>query len=398
LKESEKLKIFKETLKKAKEGKLFNYDEWLKENGINPNFVNLKNFEYYFWRNPDKMIGNEKFIEKIAGYIGHFLKDKVGLYHIPVIGVKGSGKTLLLRILEDFTNEHETNLAKRVDIINDADWINRYAKKDEKRPSSEKVKIIFIDNCEKVKGIKKILENVQIIYGETVYISSWTPESWMQYKEEMSQFLPVVEDIILSSLQLRTDLEVFHYDYWNFLDHAIKSTMLNERFQEADEQTRHYLLPDFLDLKEFHEGDIVHFFQKYSKGNILISLKLLLACYKKLFLSRESELNEDIIISVAEEMGLKDLDERMSKLSDQHLLILVRILQEIEVEGIRPMMLVKKFGLDKSTITHHLNTLKDLKLIEDKKIGKSKFYKVKENFIPFIQMKILEKYYKKNGV
>ena len=84
----------------------------------------------------------------------------------------------------------------------------------------------------------------------------------------------------------------------------------------------------------------------------------------------------------------------MEKISNQHLTILLRLLQEKVEEGTRPMELVKEFTLDKSTIAYHLKELMDEEkgkdLIKVTRIGKSSYYKIKENLIPFIQQKIIE--------
>ena len=117
MKDIKKIEVFKEALKRAKEGDLFNFDNWLEDNDVNPRTLNLKYFESHFKANPDKTIGNEIIIQKVAEYIGHFLKEKKGVYHIPIIGIRGSGKSLILHLLERFTNDFETNLGTRIDII-----------------------------------------------------------------------------------------------------------------------------------------------------------------------------------------------------------------------------------------------------------------------------------------
>ena len=89
MKESKNLEVFREALKRAKEGDLFNYDNWLKSNGVNPRTLNYRYFYDHFRANPDKMVGNEKILEKIAQYIGNFLKDNTGVYNIHIIGIKG---------------------------------------------------------------------------------------------------------------------------------------------------------------------------------------------------------------------------------------------------------------------------------------------------------------------
>ena len=65
MKESKKLNLFKETLKKAKEGDLYNYDRWLKNKGFNPRKLTIEHVSIFFNNNPDLIIGHEENIELI---------------------------------------------------------------------------------------------------------------------------------------------------------------------------------------------------------------------------------------------------------------------------------------------------------------------------------------------
>ena len=44
-----KKELFMETLKKAKDGILYNYDNWLTENGIYPDKLNINQVDKFFW-------------------------------------------------------------------------------------------------------------------------------------------------------------------------------------------------------------------------------------------------------------------------------------------------------------------------------------------------------------
>ncbi len=387
MKDSKKLEFFKEALKKAKEGDLFNYDIWLRECGADPNKMNLKHFERYFWANPDNVIGNEKIFEKIAVYIGHFLKNKSGVYHIAIIGVKGSGKTLFLRILKDFIDDVEPNMSKNVDIVSLEKYLSSEPDKDF-GIRSKNVRIHFIDNCEKVKGIIKIFLNIRNIKGEGVYISTWTPESWLRYKNGIKDILPLNEEIILQSLE---------HNYRNFFRSLIWSITLPEKLKtESFLEGNIYASPSFIDLGDFEDPNgAMNLFLYYTLGNPLLTIKMLFNSVKKTFLSREEEVTKEIIKETAREMDLHRNTHIKIRLTKQHLQLLSNILHETNGKGIRPMQLVEIFKLDKSTISYHLKLLKELEVIEDNKIGKSTFYKVKENLIPFIQSKILNVIYLK---
>ena len=392
MKNSKNLEVFKEALKRAKEGDLFNYDNWLKTNGVNPNTLNLKFFGDHFRANPDKMVGNEKVLEKIAQYIGHFLKENTGIYHFPIIGIKGSGKTLLLRVLDNFTNNYKSNLGRAIDIIGKKDFLLKLSNTKQTRNPSQKEKIYFIDNCEKVDSIQTLLENLLKLKGDGVYVTSWTPESWIYYREEIKKILPVSEEIPVLPLKWARDASgVYFNDYLIFLENIILSTM-NQEFMIKKMKIQESLYPDFFDAKFFDEV-LIDYFYKYTKGIPGITIQLLLNCIERTFLQKKQRIDKMIIEETLVDMELYFLDDFIDHLTEIQMQILSIMIQKTNVfsKGIRPMQLAKEFSLDKSTISYHLSNLKTDGLIEDLKIGKSKFYKVKEHIIPFIELKINRK-------
>jgi len=392
MKDSKNLEVFKEALKRAKEGDLFNYDNWLKTNGVNPSTLNVKYFENHFRANPGKMVGNEKVLEKIAQYIGHFLKENTGIYHFPIIGIKGSGKTLLLRVLDNFTNNYKSNLGRAIDIIGKKDFLLKLSNTKQTRNPSQKDKIYFIDNCEKVDSIQTLLENLLKLKGDGVYVTSWTPESWIYYREEIKKILPVSEERLVLPLKWARDASgVYFNDYFLFLEKIILSTM-NQEFMIKKMKIQESLYPDFIDTKFFDEV-LIDYFYKYTKGIPGITIQLLLNCIERTFLQKKQRIDEMIIEETLVDMELYFLDDFIDHLTEIQMQILSIMVQKTNVfsKGIRPMQLAKEFSLDKSTISYHLSNLKTDGLIEDLKIGKSKFYKVKEHIIPFIELKINRK-------
>jgi len=392
MKDSKNLEVFKEALKRAKEGDLFNYDNWLKTNGVNPRTLNLKFFNDHFRANPDKMVGNQEVLEKIANYIGHFLKENTGVYHIPIIGIKGSGKTLLIRVLDNFTNNYKSNLGRSIDIVGEKNLLLQLNNKKQTRNPSHKDRIYFIDNCEKVDSIQPILENLLKLKGDGLYITSWTPESWFYYRDKISDILPISEEISLMPLKYAYSANTIIFnDYFIFLENAILSIM-NQEFMIKKMSKQESLYPDFIDAKFFDEV-LIDSFYKYTKGIPGITIQLLLNCIERTFLQKKERIDENIIDETLLDMELYYLDAIVDELTELQLQILSTMIQKTNIynKGVRPMQLVKEFSLDKSTISYHLKNLKDINeygFLEGVKIGKSKFYKVKEAAIPFIELKI----------
>lgn len=372
-------KLFEDALKKAKEGDLFNYDIWLKENGIYPHLLTINHFLNHFSSYPDEMIGNDEKIILIGEYLGLFLKELTGLYHFPIIGAKGLGKTLFSSIIKKFTDRH--GRSKKIDIIGMENILSHDI--DQKDfPPRPQANTKIIDNCEKVKEIKKILENILKLESEGVYITIWTPESWIYYRDEIDEVLPVTKELFLNPIQEKEEILLF-------LKTAITSLLIPEKVKNSDSVA----IPDFIDYNNMNLLSEIYF--KYSQGNPWLILKLMFKSFEDVYRKKQDYLTQEAIVNSAKILGLYKLEENLKELSAQHLIFLKRILLDNYTEGTRPVQLVKEFNLDKSTIAYHLNKLTDTdtdtnKFLTVKRIGKSSFYKIKENLIPFIQMKILE--------
>ena len=359
-----------ETLKKAKDGILYNYDNWLMENGMHPDKLNPYQVVKFFWSNPESMINNEKEIEVIANYTGSFLRNRNQLYHIPIIGVNGSGKTLLINVIQYFIAISETGCSYRLEKATDLI-------KELQKPSPVFVKgidVLSIDQCNEVKYIVKIIEKRFKINGNAVYLTFWTPESWMNNKLEIEEILPISEELYLSTIK-KEDIIIFI--------ERILFAMSNGRNIENP-------YPDFFEPNLLKDNEFLKKIKDCTHGIPLIIIKLIIECFKQTFLKEDKILDMEILNLSLNNLGICKLSNKMDELSVQHLKILETILLENSKEGARPIELVEKHNIDKSTISYHLNILKDKGILEKKKIGKSSFYKIKENLIPFIQLKLIE--------
>lgn len=378
MKNSKLLDKFKETVKEAKEGDLYNLDLWLKENGVNPPLLSLKRIKNYFIRNPDKIIGMEKKITIVAEYIGHILRDRENLFHFPVIGVTGSGKTLFLRIISEFTRSYDSNIVS----LEKARNYEKYLEIGETPMRNVGRSVYLIDDCHKVKNPISIIEKLHKSYGKGVYITAWTPESWIRIQEELEDIIPSTNTFLLDPLGTE---EIPH-----FLDNLIDSIMLPERINRGKEDYDSRF-PDFLD-PDYLYGTLSDSIEKYCKGIQSVSINFFLKCIEETFKVRFDKINAKIIETVAKAMGLIDLRKKLISLEtlpDRQEKVLRRILIDTHREGTRPMDIVLETDLDKSTISYHLKMLKDDGFLDVKKEGKFSFYRVKNNLIPFIQLKIL---------
>ncbi len=370
MKDSKKLNLFKETLKKAKEGELYNYDRWLKNNGLNPRKLTLKYVANFFRLNPDLIIGHEENIELIAEKVGEVIKEREIPVHIPIIGVDGSGKTLFLKIIDDFMRYEGSNLSRFLDN----DTLNRLIEHDIKEftpniTSSPKPALRIIDECETFNDLSIILKKLSEGFDPAVYITSWTPEGWLYNKDVIMDTLPFSKIIKFEPIQdEKTHLK--------FLKNIFKALSLDDKEY-----------PQFYDLKMLNTTIF-----NYTSGIPNVSIDFLIKSLEETFRQGHDKevINLQVLLKVAETSGLELLREKLTVLSPQHYIIFKRLLYDRVKEGTRPIDLLEDLDLDKSTISYHLNNLADKNFIEMKKIGKYAYYRVKEYVIPFIQIKLME--------
>ena len=362
--------LFMETLRKTKDGNLYNYDNWLIENGIQPDQLNKNRCRMFFWAHPELMVNNEKEIEYIAKYIGSFLRNRNNLYHIPIIGVKGSGKTLLLNVIHSFVGTSGIGCNCRSENAPDLE-------KELQKQSYAFVKginVLSIDQCNKVKEIVKVIEKTVKTNGNAVYLTFWTPESWINNKFEIDETLPVSKELYLSTIK-KEDIIIF---IERILYAMSKGRSIDNPY------------PDFFNPNQLKNNEFLGKIEDCTRGIPLIIIKLIIKCFEQTFLKKNKLLDMEILNLSLNYLGLCNLSNSMDELSAQHLKILETILLENSKKGARPIELVDKHNLDKSTISYHLNLLKKKEILDKEKIGKSSYYKIKENLIPFIQLKLIE--------
>lgn len=368
MKDSKKLNLFKETLKKAKEGELYNYDRWLKNKGLNPRKLTLKHVGDFFRRNPDLIIGHEENIELIAEKVGEVIKEREKSIHIPIIGVDGSGKSLFLKIIDDFLRHDGSNLSR---FMNN-DILNSLVERDIKdfTPdiiSSTKPALTIIDECETFNDLSIILKKLSEGLAPSVYITSWTPEGWLYNKDVIMDTLPFSKIIKFEPIQD----EKTHF---KFLENIFKALSLDDKEY-----------PQFYDLKMLNTTIF-----NYSSGIPNVCIDFLIKSLEETFRQDKEVIDLQVLLKVAETSRLELLREKLSALSPQHYIIFKRLLYNRVKEGTRPIDLLEDLDLDKSTISYHLNNLADKNFMEMKKIGKYAYYRVKEYVIPFIQIKLME--------
>ena len=376
-------KLFEETLKKAKEGDFYNYENWLLSHEINPKTLKLDYIrDQFINKNPEYYIGNDQEILLIAEKIGLFLNKKPGSYQIPIIGCKGFGKTLLLSLIFKLgiTNA-PINREKKFSLES---YFGRNKLPDAFYSQPPDTAVRLLDDCGEYDDIVYTINNVIKENGEALFITTWDPENWLYVNETFKDDLPF-EDVII--LEPFSDSELSAY-----LDRLFDLIWITELYERPLDLN----YPLLINYQKFSKENMVNILMKYTMGIPMIITDLIFRCFKLMFKLNKSVLDEKIFKLAAEKMDIENQIKKISDLTPQHVEILKRLLLDKNKDGTRPVDLLDEFELDKSTISYHLSKLVKNEIIVVRKMGKSSFYKVKDHLIPFIQLRLLNRINLKN--
>ncbi|MFQ6126465.1 MAG: hypothetical protein ACE5R6_17910, partial [Candidatus Heimdallarchaeota archaeon] len=150
---------FEQAFERGRKGRVESFDIWLQHLGIDPLRFDYKEVTKYIFDNRI-IIDREKELESIAEFFGFFASEQKGLFHLPVIGVHGSGKTNLLTVTQSFFQSLKSNLklqafdAKLFSLSDESDLESEqllYKYLDEVK--QEKYDVLVIDSCEEDRSI-----------------------------------------------------------------------------------------------------------------------------------------------------------------------------------------------------------------------------------------------------
>ena len=386
MKESEKLLKFKQALKKGKEGIPDNFEAWLELHGIDFKNLSFNFVQKHFLENPRYMIGNEGNIEIIGEYIGLFLRNRRAFYHVPIVGITGSGKSLLISSLQNIIFKSGEDVTFRMyDASKFQIDDNEILLYDKQEVTKEKQDVIFIDSCERDNFIFDSLTLLFGKMGNAVYITAWTPEKFNYWSHDIIYSFPFSKKIVLAPMDNNNFQLEFQYRpgiledisrlVWNISEViSLENTKDEDSFRDIFEDKRYHTNNDLF---------------KFSLGIPSILIKLLIASIRETFLKRREKLESKTIEDAARKMGIILINKKLKKLSPPHLRLIEAIILFSSEEGINPTKLAKILRLDISTVSYYLNLLKSEQILESTQTGRKISYKIKENLTPYIQMKLL---------
>ncbi|RKD95647.1 helix-turn-helix domain-containing protein [Halopiger aswanensis] len=361
--ESDKLNRFEEAFQRGQKGQVSNYETWLQDKGIDPNKSSIEYLTKYFYENPEKTVNHEEQLESTAEYLG-FFSQRSNIYHLPIIGVSGIGKTQFLHTVQHLLKQTEPEITQKylkadrfTDIEDEEEQI--FEIRDELR-DLEKV-VIFIDNCEwkRIESLTEALRVIDTVVDDALFLTSWTPEYWNHHREDVEDVVPASKEIHLTSFQ-------------------------EDETVDALEQIFRVVADDGLELPEA----LLQKIHGYSSGIPRLFTLLALETLRETFL-KETEIGDaEAVDAAAEKMNLVGLEEEVYDLSETKLTILTHMVLWHDKSGIRPSQLVDLIDRDKSTVSYHLKDLRSAGLVESEKQGRSAYYQIKEPVKPFIQTRI----------
>lgn len=363
--EQDKLNRFQEAFERGQEGQVSNYETWLQDQGINSEKADNEFLAQYFRKNPEKAVNHEEELEETAEYIG-FFSERSNVYHLPVIGVTGIGRTQFVHTVSNLLGHVVSEIEQR---FYQADHFLELGEEEEKifevRDELRRLDkvVVYVDDCQWAEA-ESLIESFRVIESvveDAFLMTSWTPEYWRHHGGDVEPVIPSSTEIHLSPFSERDGLEA--------LNQIVK-----------------VLSDDGLDLPEAFLEEIY----RYSTGIPGLFSDLLLASLRETFV-REMELgNTEAVEGAADKLGLDGVEETVYELSDTKVTILTHMLLCNHRQGIRPSQLVDLLDRDKSTVSYHLKDLQTEGLVESEKQGRSAYYRVKNQVKPFIETRIAQ--------
>lgn len=360
-----KLNRFRDAFERGQEGQISSFEAWLQDRGIGPEKADSGYLQQYFRDNPEEAVNHEEELEEVAEYIG-FFSQRSSVYHLPVVGVSGVGKTQFIQTVSNLLEQIEPGIEQR---SYQADSFLQLGENEEKVFEArdeirglDKV-VVYIDDCEwaDIDSLTESFEVIDSVVDDAFFVTSWTPEYWNHHSEDVEKVIPSSTEIHLSSFSKQDSIKA--------LNHVV-GVLSDDGFE----------LPEAL-LEEVY---------RYSTGFPRVFTDLLLASFREAFV-KELELGSTKSVEqAAEKLNLDGVEEKVYELSDTKVTILTVMLLWNHRDGVRPSQLVDRLDRDKSTVSYHLKNLKSEGLVESEKQGRSAYYRVKNQIKPFIQTRITQ--------
>jgi DNA-binding transcriptional ArsR family regulator len=358
---SDKLNRFQAAFERGQKGNVGSFDIWLEEHGFVPRRVDRDSLTQYFQEHPDAASNHQDALETIGEYTG-FAINQSGVFHLPLIGPNGIGKTQLLHtvlhLLPDIDADIESRLFDATTFGERTDGRFKLDDRVEELSSVERP-VVCIDDFDRDKRVGASLSAFDSATDDALYITAWSPEGYAFNREEIEKALPASKEVYLEPLSEAGTVATVRTIY----DYLADTTPETDRDAEQRIYELTHGIPGIIVLLTLH-GLREAFMKEFEPG------------------SRES------IEAAGERLHLLDVLDRIYDLSDSKMEILRWILLSLDERGRSPGDLVDKLDRDKSTISYHLSTLSDEGLVEPQREGRHVYYRVTEALKPLVQLRL----------
>lgn len=352
---------FREAFERGRQGHVGSYEVWLSDHEFQPEQASRERLTAYFRDNPEKAVNQEDALDEIAEYAG-FVTRQQDIYHTPVIGPSGIGKTQLLHTVVSFLTElsegMDTKLIDAKVLGKKADQgflLNEFTHK----LTEIETPVVCIDDCGLDKRIQTSLSELRQAVDSGLFVTTWTPERWGVNRGRIQDAIPPSKEIHLDAFPRKDTDETLR---------IIFEVLSENEFTLPSETVGR--------IHELSEGipRLIH----------ILALESLQEAFRK-------ELEPGDVAatnSASDRLNLADASARVQDLSESKLTVLKQILQLPNDRGVQPGTLVEELHRDKSTISYHLRELSDGGFVERDREGRRAFYRVTETLEPFIQRRI----------
>lgn len=361
---SDKLNRFQSAFERGQKGDVGSFDIWLEEHGFIPDRVDRAAVTQFFQEHPDAASNHQYALEIIGEYAG-FAVNQSGVYHLPLIGPSGIGKTQLLHtvlhLLPEIDADIESRLFDATTFSEKTDEeVNLFELGNRVEIVSElEGPIICIDDLDRDGRVGESLSAFDDASDDALYITTWSSEGYAFNREEVEKALPASKEIYLEPLSEADTTATVRAIYDSFANEA----------------------PN-------HDKEAEHRICELSHGIPGIVVLLTVHALREAFMKEFKPGSLESVEAAGERFQLPDAMDRIYDLSDSKMEILRWILLSLDARGRSPGDLVDKLDRDKSTISYHLSKLSDEGLVDSQREGRHAYYRVTEAMKPLVQLRL----------
>jgi len=365
MKKAKTFELFEKAYEKGLRGEVESFHVWLRARKIEPALFDANQIGKFLLENSAATTDREAELQTIAEFVGFFEKEREGLYHLAVVGVRGSGKSHLLHAVGVSLQEIGTKLklrlidATKFSQVEEGEEEQQYFYKFLDELKTEHYNVLLIDSCEHDKNIEQSLKEIIRILKEGVLLTAWTPQFWDHVRERMEDIVPTAKEVELTPLSKQNTLRLVQ--------------TIREYTSKGSHKT---------------SQQVCERIYGYSRGIPGTIISLLYQAFYESFLKHKKDVDVMSVDEAAEVLGIKGIPEKLKDLADHQVLMLKHILLNHDERGTRPTSLVEILGKDKATISYHLGTLYSEKLVVVEKVGRSSFYRVRPEIEPFVELRV----------